>query len=65
MSWRRRAVVDAELKHVERPACRPATGAEVEEGGEEVGAEMELADITEKVARTVLIAGTEGGQQQI
>ena len=38
---------------------------EEEEGGEEVGAEMELADITEKVASTVLIAGTEGGQQQI
>ena len=38
VSWRRRAVVDAELKHVERPACRPATGAEVEEGGEGGGA---------------------------
>ena len=38
MSWRRRAVVDAEIKHVERPACRPATGAEVEEGGEGGGA---------------------------
>ena len=38
---------------------------EEEEGGEEVGAEMELADISEKVASTVVIAGTEGGQQQI